>query len=79
MITESVVVDVSQDWVAACGLQERSMEIPCVKHKGSPPMPAAGRCARSAVIASTSYPCPAAALGLPSPMRPVKDFPRRSL
>jgi hypothetical protein len=29
MITESVVVDVSQDWVAACGLQERFMEIPC--------------------------------------------------
>jgi sigma-B regulation protein RsbU (phosphoserine phosphatase) len=28
MITESVVVDVSQDWVAACGLQERFMEIP---------------------------------------------------
>jgi sigma-B regulation protein RsbU (phosphoserine phosphatase) len=31
MITESVVVDVSQDWVAACGLQERFMEIPCAK------------------------------------------------
>jgi sigma-B regulation protein RsbU (phosphoserine phosphatase) len=31
MITESVVVDVSQDWVAACGLQERFMEIPCPK------------------------------------------------
>jgi sigma-B regulation protein RsbU (phosphoserine phosphatase) len=29
MITESGVVDVSQDWVAACGLQERFMEIPC--------------------------------------------------
>ena len=29
MITESVVVDVSQEWVAACGLQERFMEIPC--------------------------------------------------
>ena len=29
MITESVVVDVSQDWAAACGLQERFMEIPC--------------------------------------------------
>jgi len=29
MITESVVVDVSQDWMAACGLQERFMEIPC--------------------------------------------------
>lgn len=28
MITESVMVDVSQDWVAACGLQERFMEIP---------------------------------------------------
>ncbi len=31
MITESVVVDVSQDWVVACGLQERFMEIPCAK------------------------------------------------
>lgn len=31
MITESVVVDVSQDWVAACGLQERFMEIPRAK------------------------------------------------
>ena len=31
MITESVVVDVSQDWVAACGLQERFMEIPTAK------------------------------------------------
>ena len=31
MITESVVVDVSQDWMAACGLQERFMEIPCAK------------------------------------------------
>ena len=31
MITESVVVDVSQDWVVACGLQERFMEIPRAK------------------------------------------------
>lgn len=31
MITESVVVDVSQDWMAACGLQERFMEVPCAK------------------------------------------------
>ena len=31
MITESVVVDVSQDWVAACSLQERFMEIPCAR------------------------------------------------
>jgi phosphoserine phosphatase RsbU/P len=31
MITESRVVDVSQDWVVACGLQERFMEIPCTK------------------------------------------------
>jgi sigma-B regulation protein RsbU (phosphoserine phosphatase) len=31
MITESVVMDVSQDWVVACGLQERFMEIPCAK------------------------------------------------
>src|SRR5947209_12017318 len=29
MITESVVVDVSQDWVVASGLQERFMAIPC--------------------------------------------------
>jgi sigma-B regulation protein RsbU (phosphoserine phosphatase) len=28
MVSESVVVDVSQDWMAACGLQERFMEIP---------------------------------------------------
>jgi len=31
MINESVVVDVSQDWVAACGLQERFMEFSCAK------------------------------------------------
>ena len=31
MITESIVVDVSQDWVVASGLQERFMEIPCAK------------------------------------------------
>jgi sigma-B regulation protein RsbU (phosphoserine phosphatase) len=31
MITESLVVDVSQDWVVACGLQERFMEIPYAK------------------------------------------------
>jgi sigma-B regulation protein RsbU (phosphoserine phosphatase) len=30
-MTESVVVDVSQDWVVACGLQERFMEIPRAK------------------------------------------------
>jgi sigma-B regulation protein RsbU (phosphoserine phosphatase) len=29
MITECGVVDVSQDWVVACGLQERFMETPC--------------------------------------------------
>src|ERR1017187_102537 len=31
MIAESVIVDVSQDWLAACGLQERFMEVPCAK------------------------------------------------
>lgn len=31
MIAESVIVDVSQDWVVACGLQERFMKIPCAK------------------------------------------------
>jgi len=31
MITESAVLDVSQDWVAACSLQERFMEIPCAR------------------------------------------------
>jgi hypothetical protein len=36
MITESVVVDFSQDWVVACGLQERFMEIRSLKHKGAP-------------------------------------------
>lgn len=28
MATDSVVVDVSQDWAVACGLQERFMEVP---------------------------------------------------
>lgn len=28
MIVKPIVVDVSQDWVVACGLQERFMEIP---------------------------------------------------
>lgn len=36
MMTESVVVDVSQDWVAACGLQERFMENRGQKREGSP-------------------------------------------
>lgn len=31
MITESAVVDVSQDWVVACDLQERFMEVPYAK------------------------------------------------
>jgi sigma-B regulation protein RsbU (phosphoserine phosphatase) len=31
MITESVVVDVSLDWVVACGLQERFMETSCAQ------------------------------------------------
>ncbi|HTU45593.1 MAG TPA: hypothetical protein VMF91_11060 [Bryobacteraceae bacterium] len=34
MISESVVVDVSQDWVVASGLQERFMEIPCARTHG---------------------------------------------
>jgi sigma-B regulation protein RsbU (phosphoserine phosphatase) len=34
MLSESVVVDVSQDWMAACGLQERFMKIPCVATPG---------------------------------------------
>ncbi len=35
MITDSVVVDVSQDWAIACDLQERFMEVPYVKTQGS--------------------------------------------
>ena len=31
MIIESAVVDVSQEWVAACGLQERFMQMPRIK------------------------------------------------
>jgi len=31
MIADPMVVDVSQDWMAACGLQERFMEIACAK------------------------------------------------
>jgi sigma-B regulation protein RsbU (phosphoserine phosphatase) len=31
MITDSVVVDVSQDWAVACDLQERFMEVPHAK------------------------------------------------
>ena len=34
MITESAVVDVSQDWAAACDLQERFMEVPYAKTQG---------------------------------------------
>ena len=29
MITDPVVVDVSQDWAVACDVQERFMEVPC--------------------------------------------------
>ena len=31
MTTDVMVVDVSQDWVAACDLQERFMQTPCAK------------------------------------------------
>jgi phosphoserine phosphatase RsbU/P len=31
MTTDAVVVDVSQDWVAACDLQERFMQAPCAR------------------------------------------------
>ena len=31
MITDSVIVDVSQDWAVACDLQERFMELPCAE------------------------------------------------
>jgi len=31
MMTESIVVDVSQDWAVACDLQERFMEVPHAK------------------------------------------------
>ncbi|MFL6452228.1 MAG: PP2C family protein-serine/threonine phosphatase [Bryobacteraceae bacterium] len=31
MMTDSVVVDISQDWVIACDLQERFMEVPSQK------------------------------------------------
>jgi phosphoserine phosphatase RsbU/P len=31
MTTDSVVVDVSQDWAVACGVQERFMEVPCAR------------------------------------------------
>ena len=34
MITEPGVVDVSQDWITACSLQERFMEVPCPKTQG---------------------------------------------
>ncbi len=49
MITESVVVDVRQDWVAACGLQERFMEMPCAKAQRltyNAPLPADARARR---------------------------------
>ncbi len=34
MITDSMVVDVSQDWAVACDLQERFMEVPYAKTQG---------------------------------------------
>lgn len=34
MITDSVVVDVSQDWMIACDLQERFMKVPYAKTQG---------------------------------------------
>jgi len=34
MITDSMVVDVSQDWVVACDLQERFMEAPRARTQG---------------------------------------------
>jgi len=34
MITDSMVVDVSEDWLVACHLQERFMDVPCTKTQG---------------------------------------------
>jgi hypothetical protein len=61
MITEFLVVDVSQDWVAACGLQERFMEIPCAKAQ-RPTYDA--RCRQMRALGGDCfhlYPCPAPA------------------
>jgi hypothetical protein len=52
MVTESVVVDVSQDWVAACGLQERFMEIPCAK---SPRLTSNGRCRQMRAVGGDCF------------------------
>jgi hypothetical protein len=64
MVTESVVVDVSQDWVAACGLQERFMEIPCAK---SPRLTSNGRCRQMRAVGGDCFhfvPLPGRRIGL---------------
>jgi len=54
MITESVVVDVSQDWLAACGLQERFMEIPCAKAQR---LTSSARCRQMRALGGDCFHC----------------------
>jgi sigma-B regulation protein RsbU (phosphoserine phosphatase) len=53
MITESVV-DVSQDWLAACGLQERFMEIPCAKAQR---LTSSARCRQMRALGGDCFHC----------------------
>ena len=78
MITESVVVDVSQDWVVACGLQERFMEIPCAKTQR---LTYNARCRQMRALGGDCFhfvPLPGRRVALAVAMRPVKAFPQRS-
>ena len=62
MITESVVVDVSQDWMAACGLQERFMGIRCAETQG---LTYSARCRQMRALGGDCFHC------VPLPVRRV--------
>src|SRR5579859_5017243 len=64
MITESVEVDVSQDWVTACGLQERFMAMPYAKPQG---LTYDGRCRQIKALGGDCFhfvPLPGGRIGL---------------
>ena len=52
MTTDSVVVDVSQDWAVACDLQERFMEMPCAR---TPALTYSARCRQMRALGGDSF------------------------
>jgi hypothetical protein len=74
MISECVVVDVSQDWLVASGLQERFMEIPRAKTQR---LTYHGRCRQMRALGGDCFTCLVGALRSLLPTPPVRAFLRR--